>query len=75
MSKKTVEMTLQESLLQHLGREYLALVSAIETVWRDETTDLGNTIFRVVRHAEITKGNEEDNTDYTNAKVLAANIH
>lgn len=75
MSKRIVEMTLQGSLLRHLGREYSALISAIETVWRDETTNLGDTILRVVRHAEITKGNEEDNADYTNAKVLAANIH
>lgn len=75
MSKRTVEMALQGSLLRHLGRDYSALVSAIETVWRDETTDLGDTILRVIRHAEITKGNEEDNADHTNAKVLAANIH
>lgn len=68
-------MTLQESLLQYLGREYSALVLAIETVWQDKTTDLGNTILQIVRHVEITKENKEDNTDYTNAKVLAANIH
>ena len=31
MSKKTIEMTLQGSLLRHLGKDYSALVSAIET--------------------------------------------
>ena len=75
MSKRTVEMTLQKSLLQYFGREYSTLISAIETVGQDETTNLGDTILRVARHAEITKGNEENNTDYTNAKVLAANIY
>ena len=75
MSKKTVEMTLQVSLFGHLGREYSALVLAIETVWRDKTINLGNTILRIVRHAEITKKNEEDNIDYTNGKVLTANIY
>lgn len=55
MSKRTVEMALQGSLLRHLGRDYSALAPAIETVWRDETTDLGDTILRVIRHAEITK--------------------
>ena len=72
MSKKTMEMTLQGSLLRHLGRDYAALVSAIETNWKDETTDLANTILRVIRHAEINKGNDKDNAD---VKVLAANIH
>ena len=72
MSKKTIEMTLQGSLLRHLGRDYAALVSAIETNWKDETTDLADTILRVIRHAEINKGNNKDNAD---VKVLAANIH
>ena len=44
MSKKTVEMTLQGSLLRHLGKDYSALVSAIETTWTDETTNLQDTI-------------------------------
>lgn len=38
MSKKTIEMTLQGSLLRHLGKDYSALVSAIETAWKDETS-------------------------------------
>ena len=32
MSKKTIEMILQGSLLCHLGKDYSALVLAIETV-------------------------------------------
>ncbi len=72
MSKKTIEMTLQGSLLRHLGRDYAALVSVIETNWKEETTDLVDTILRVIRHAEINKGNDKDNAD---VKVLAANIY
>lgn len=44
MSKRTIEMALQDSLLWHLGKDYSALVSAIETTWKDETTDLQDTI-------------------------------
>lgn len=72
MFKKTIEITLQGSLLYHLGRDYVALVSAIETNWKEETTDLADTILRVIKQAEINKGNDKDNAD---VKVLAANIH
>ena len=65
-------MTLQESLLRHLGRDYAALVSAIETNWKNKITHLADTILQVIRHAEINKGNNKDNAD---VKVLAANIH
>lgn len=65
-------MTLEGSLLCHLERDYAAFVSAIETNWKDKTTDLADTILRVIRHAEINKGNNKDNAD---VKVLAANIH
>lgn len=70
MSKKSIEMTLQGSLLQHLGKGYSALVSAIETMWTEETTDLSDTILRIIRHAEINKGNEEDTAENA-SKVLA----
>lgn len=73
MSKKTVEMALQESLLWYLGKNYSTLVSAIETVWKDKTINLSDTILRVTCYAEIDKGNEEDSVP--NAKVLTANIY
>ncbi len=72
MSKKTIKMTLQGNLLRHLGRDYTALVSAIDTNWKEETTNLADTILRVIRYADINKGNDKDNAD---VKVLAANIH
>ena len=72
MSRKTVEITLQGSLLQHLGKGYSALVSAIETEWKEETTNLSDTILRVIRHAEINKGNAQDLAEST--KVLSTGI-
>lgn len=44
MSRQTIEMTLQGSLLRYLGQNYSALVSAIETGWTEDTTNLSNTI-------------------------------
>lgn len=73
MSQKTVEMTLQGNLLRDLGKNYSALVSAIETEWKEETTNLSDTILRVIRHAEINKGNAQDSAE--NTKVLTTGIH
>ena len=62
-------MTLQGDLLRHLGKDYLAVVSAIETRWTEEITNLSDIILRIIRHAEIKKRNEENSTE--NVKVLA----
>ena len=48
-------MTLQGNLLRHLGKDYSALVSAIKMTWNEETTNLADTILRIIRHAEIKK--------------------
>ena len=72
MSKKTIEMALQGSLLQHLEKDYSALISAIETTWKEETTDLQDTILRIIRHAEINKGNNQDTTENT-TNAMAVN--
>ena len=61
MSRKMIEIMLQGSLFRHLGQNYSALVSAIETAWTKDTTNLSDTILRVLRHAEIQKGNALDN--------------
>lgn len=58
MSKKTIEMTLQGSLFRHLGKDYLILVLAIETIWKDKTINLQDTIFSIIWHTEINKGND-----------------
>lgn len=64
-----LEMMLQGNLLRHLGKDYSALVSAIETECKEETTNLSDTILRIIRHAEINKGNAQDVAG--NTKVLA----
>ncbi len=68
MSRKTVEMTLQGNLLRHLDKDYSALVSAIETEWKEETTNFSETILRIIRHAEINKENAQDVAG--NTKIL-----
>lgn len=70
ISRKIIEIVLQENLLRHLGRDYFALVSVIETTWKEETTDLGDTILRVIRHAEINKENEKDTAKNVNALTV-----
>ena len=72
MSRRTVEMTLQGNFFRHLGKDYAALVSAIETKWKKETTNLSDTILRVIRHAEINKGNAQDLAKIT--KVLSIGV-
>lgn len=72
MSKKIIKIALQGSLLQHLGKDYSALVSAIETTWKKETTDLQDIIFQIMRHAEINKGNNQDMTENT-TNAMAVN--
>lgn len=72
MSKKAIKITLQRSLLQHLGKDYAALVLTIKTMWKNKTTDLADIIFRVIRYAKINKRNNKDSTD---VKVMAASIH
>lgn len=68
-------MTLQETLLWHLGQDYVALVSTIETMWQNETTKLSNIIFQVVRYTKIMQRNKKNNTNHFNAKVLIAKIY
>ena len=67
ISRKTIEITLQRNFLRHRGKDYLALVSAIETTWKEEIIDLGDTILRIIRHVEINKRNKKDTADYVNA--------
>lgn len=69
MSKKSIEMTLQESLLRYLGKDYSAVALTIKTGWTEENTNLSDNILRIIRHEEIKKGMEEDSTE--NVKVLA----
>lgn len=72
ISKKSIKMTLERRLLQHLGKNYSVLVSAIKTMWIEKITNLSNTIFRIIRYTEINKGNKEDMAE--NTKVLAARV-
>ena len=48
-------------------------MSAIETKWTEDTTNLSNTILRVTCHAEIQKRNALDNATEP-SKVIVTNI-
>lgn len=68
-------MALQRSLLQYLRKDYLALVSSIEMIWKDKTTNLNDTIIQVTCHIKINRGNKKDSIEVFTTKVLATNIH
>lgn len=66
MSKKNIEMALQKSLLQYLGKGYLALVLVIKTTQINETTDLSDTIIYIIYLIKINKKNEKNLTENSN---------
>lgn len=72
MSKKTIEITLYRNLFCYFNKDYVALVSIINTVWKNKTINLVNNNFWVIRYIKINKRNNKDNTDI---KVLTANIY
>ena len=41
-------------------------------MWKEETTDLADTILRIIRHAEINKGNEKDTANNINVLAVGA---
>lgn len=45
---KTAEIILQANMLRNLGSEFSVLVSAIQPEWKEENTNLADTIFRVI---------------------------
>lgn len=47
----------------NIGTDYSALVLAIQKDWKDETTNLAETIFQIIRHFEFIKGNEKAHND------------
>lgn len=71
-SKRTIKITLQRSLFRHLSKNYSILVSAIETMWEKESTNLANTILRIIWYVEINKRNEKDTANNVNAFAMGA---
>lgn len=51
----TVELLLQANMVRNLGPEYSGLVSSIQIEWKEETTNLSDTILRIVRYEKILK--------------------
>lgn len=66
-------MTLQENFFRHLSKDYSVLmVSAIKMTWKKETTDLADTILRIIRYTEINKGNMKNMVNNINALAMGA---
>lgn len=57
---QSTEMYFQATMLINIGTEYSALVSAIQTDWKDETTNLAETVLQIIRHFEFIEGNKKN---------------
>ena len=56
--RKSTETYFQATMLMNIGADYSALVSAIQKDWKDETTNLAETVLQIIRYFEFMKGNE-----------------
>ena len=74
MHMKTIEMILQANILRNLGSEYSVLVSAIQTEWREQNTNLANTIFRAIWYEQFIKETVRDKKNLE-AKVLSTGVY
>lgn len=50
----------------------MALMLAIETAWTEDTTDLADTILKVIRQAEINKENDKSTTESVNTFAVGS---
>lgn len=75
MHLETAEMMLQANMLRNLGSEYSALVSAIQTEWKEENTNLSDTILRVIRYEKFIKETTVGGDKSQDTKALATGIH
>ena len=75
MHAQTAEMMLQANMLQNLGSEYSALVSAIQTEWKEENTNLSDTILRVIRYEKFIKQTDAGEDKSQEAKALLTGVH
>lgn len=57
MLYKIVEISLQESFFQYLGKNYSTFILAIKTKQKKYITNFSNTILKIIRHFKINKGN------------------
>lgn len=75
MHVQMAEMMLQANMLRNLGSEYSALVSAIQTEWKEENTNLSDTIFRVIRYEKFIKQTAAGEDKSQEAKTLLIGVH
>lgn len=52
----------QATMLMNIGAEYSALLAAIQNDWKDETTNLAETVLQIIRHCEFMEKNDKSKT-------------
>lgn len=57
--RKNTKMNFQAIILRNIGPKYLALVSAIEKDWKDETTKLVEVVLQIIRYFEFMESTEK----------------
>lgn len=75
MHLETAEMMLQANMLRNLGSKYSAFVSAIQTEWKEENTNLSDTILRVIRYEKFIKETTVGGDKSQETKALSTGIH
>ena len=75
MHAQMAKMMLQANMLRNLGSEYSALVSAIQTEWKEENTNLSDTILRVIRYKKFIKQTAAAEDKSQEAKALLTGVH
>lgn len=59
LSAKGAELILQAGLLTEMGNEYSGIVSMMETEWKIGSTNIAESTQKLIRFAEIGKGNNQ----------------
>lgn len=60
-TRHSTEMYFQATMLMNIGSGYSALVSVIKKDWKDETTNLTETVLQIIRHFQFMEGNRNKN--------------
>ena len=72
---QTAEMMLQANMLRNLDSEYSALVSAIQTEWKEENTNLSDTILKIIQYEIFIKQTAAGEDKSQEAKKLLTGVH
>lgn len=60
-TRKNIKMYFQAIMLINIRTKYTDLISAIQKDWKDETTNLIETMLQIIRYFEFLEGNKKSN--------------